>query len=237
MKNQYVGDINDYKKYGLLRILSRDGEIKTAICWMLTETDASADGQFIGYLLKPVKWRSFDPLLFDKLKRCTETLGNRNVHWVETMNIITSAVFYRELITDNTLERQRYFQQFHFIAQGSDLVFFDPDNGLEVKSKPYGRKDSCKYLYWQEMLSTFQNGHSILLYQHFRREKREEFIKNLSEEVCVRISVSEVIAFRTANVLFLLIPQSCHLSYFRKCAEEVKGIWTPQIKVTHYHYS
>ena len=38
-----------------------------------------------------------------------------------------------------------------------------------------------KYLYWQELLSTFRNGHSILLYQHFRREKREEFIKNLSE--------------------------------------------------------
>lgn len=234
MKNQYFGDINDYKKYGLLRILSGDGEIRTAICWMLTETDTSTDGQFIDYFQKPVKWRSFDPLLFDKLKRCMETLGNRGVHWVETMNIITSAVFYRELITDNTLERQRYFQQFRSIAQGSDLVFFDPDNGLEVKSRPYGRKNSCKYLYWQELLSTFRNGHSILLYQHFRREKREEFIKNLSEEVCVRISVSEVITFRTANVLFLLIPQSCHLSYFRERAEEVKRVWTSQIKVTYY---
>ncbi len=98
MKNQYFGDINDYKKYGLLRILSGDGKIRTAICWMLTETDISTDGQFIDHLQKPVKWRSFDPLLFDKLKRCMETLGNWDVHWVETMNIITSAVFYRELM-------------------------------------------------------------------------------------------------------------------------------------------
>ena len=234
MKNQYFGDINDYKKYGLLHILSGDGEIRTTICWMLTETDTSTDGQFIDYLQKPAKWRSFDPPLFDKLKKCMETPENRDVHWVETMNIITSAVFYRDLLTDNTLERQRYFQKFQSTAHGSDLVFFDPDNGLEVKSIPYGRKNSCKYLYWQELLCTFRNGHSILLYQHFRREKHEEFIKNLSEEICVRIPVSEVITFRTANVLFLLIPQSCHLSYFRGRAEEVKRVWTSQIKVSYY---
>ena len=39
MKNQYFGDINDYRKYGLLRILSTYGPIKTAVCWMLTPDD------------------------------------------------------------------------------------------------------------------------------------------------------------------------------------------------------
>jgi len=33
MKNQYFGDINDYRKYGLLRTLT-GGQIKTAVCWM-----------------------------------------------------------------------------------------------------------------------------------------------------------------------------------------------------------
>ena len=35
MKNQYFGDINDYRKYGLLRILTNGGEVDTAVCWML----------------------------------------------------------------------------------------------------------------------------------------------------------------------------------------------------------
>jgi len=234
MKNQYFGDINDYKKYGLLRTLSNDGEIKIAVCWMLTDADRISDGKFINYLNKPDKWKVFDPPLFDSLKSCCAKPENRNVLWAETTNIITSAVFYTNLVSDNSLERQQYFNQFLRIAEGCDLVFFDPDTGLEVKSKPYGRKDSCKYVYRRELLSTFRDGHSILLYQHFRREKREEFIKNLSEEVCVRISVTEVITFRTANVLFLLIPQSCHLSYFRERAEMVKRLWTSQIKVTYY---
>ena len=44
MKNQYFGDVNDYKKYGLLRGLSCDGAIKTFVCWMLTESDNRIDG-------------------------------------------------------------------------------------------------------------------------------------------------------------------------------------------------
>jgi len=39
MKNQYFGDINDYRKYGLLRGLSNKGEISTLVCWMLTENE------------------------------------------------------------------------------------------------------------------------------------------------------------------------------------------------------
>ena len=39
MKNQYLGDINDYRKQGLLRLLSGMGELKTGVCWMLTPDD------------------------------------------------------------------------------------------------------------------------------------------------------------------------------------------------------
>jgi hypothetical protein len=39
MKNQYFGDINDYRKYGLLRILSDEGSMRTGVCWMLTRDD------------------------------------------------------------------------------------------------------------------------------------------------------------------------------------------------------
>ena len=35
MKNQYFGDITDYRKYGILRVLESAG-IKTGVCWMLT---------------------------------------------------------------------------------------------------------------------------------------------------------------------------------------------------------
>ncbi|MCJ7618838.1 MAG: hypothetical protein MUP64_01300, partial [Anaerolineae bacterium] len=68
MKNQYFGDVNDYRKYGLLRVLTNGGEIKAAVCWMLTPDDGRGDGGFTSYLEQPDKWRHFDPLLFDHLR-------------------------------------------------------------------------------------------------------------------------------------------------------------------------
>lgn len=55
MKNQYFGDINDYHKYGLLRLLGGGGELATAVCWMLTPDDGRSDGGHTGYLHAPEK--------------------------------------------------------------------------------------------------------------------------------------------------------------------------------------
>jgi hypothetical protein len=41
MKNQYFGDINDYRKYGLLRMLHSTGDGRLLVAWMLTPDDGS----------------------------------------------------------------------------------------------------------------------------------------------------------------------------------------------------
>ncbi len=45
MKNQYFGDINDYRKYGLLRAIQSKGEARLLVAWMLTENDGSRDSR------------------------------------------------------------------------------------------------------------------------------------------------------------------------------------------------
>ena len=49
MKNQYIGDIGDYGKYGMLRYLEKSG-VKIGVNWYLTENDDSNDGKFTTYL-------------------------------------------------------------------------------------------------------------------------------------------------------------------------------------------
>ena len=39
MKNQYFGDVNDYRKYGLLRVLQREANLRCVVAWMLTPDD------------------------------------------------------------------------------------------------------------------------------------------------------------------------------------------------------
>ena len=81
MKNQFFADVNDYRKYGLLRTLVGTGEMKAAICWTLTNNDARTDGKFVDYLNHPGKWRKYDPHLFDTLALCMTNQLNRSVKW------------------------------------------------------------------------------------------------------------------------------------------------------------
>ena len=67
MKNQYFGDVNDYRKYGLLRGLVEERQ-KLGVCWMLTPSDGTSDGQKIRYLKEPERFRHLDPTLFDRLE-------------------------------------------------------------------------------------------------------------------------------------------------------------------------
>ena len=231
MKNQYFGDINDYRKYGLLRCLSNEGEIRIAICWILTADDKGGDGGKTAYLHQPDRYRSYDAQLFDSLATCLGDPANRSVAWAETSGILPGAVFYDRLLTDVAAARHSFFREFDAVARGCDLVFFDPDNGLETKSTPYGRRASHRYLYWRELSATYGAGHSVLVYQHFRREKRGPFIQAMSEQVCEHTGAPAVIPFRTGNVVFLLLPQPRHQDFFWHRAREVERAWGSQISV------
>lgn len=231
MKNQYVADINDYRKYGLLRTLSGSGKIRTGVCWMLTPNDNRTDGQFTRYLNSPGQWKQFDSPLFEHLADCIRD-GKRHVSRIESTGVLQNAIYHRDLLSDIPEERSRYFEDMHERLQGVDLLFFDPDNGLEIKSRPYGRKQSSKFLYWHELTHAFSAGKSILLYQHFIREKREQFITRLSSELCRRLDVPEVLSFRTPHVVFFLISQPEHAQHFEERTAVVAEQWREQIYVS-----
>ena len=74
MKDQYFGDVNDYRKYGLLRVLLSETGLTHTLCWMLTPSDGRSDGKFVDYLASPKRWQHLDPPLFEFLARATESL-------------------------------------------------------------------------------------------------------------------------------------------------------------------
>ena len=172
MKNQYFGDINDYRKYGLLRAMLGQS-VTTTICWMLTPDGGSSDGRQLAYLHEPERWRRFDPPLYDCLQRMIFDASlrrrSRNLRGFQRRGILRGAGFYDAILGDDQRDRQQYFEKLWRKAQGTDLVFYDPDNGLEIKSVPRGRKRSSKYLYWDEVVESAGRGHSVLIYQHFPR--------------------------------------------------------------------
>jgi len=237
LKNQYFGDVNDYRKYGLLRILTGGGKIKTAVCWMLTPNDNRGDGGFTAYLEQLGKWRDYggyDEDLFDHLKRCVLDHGLRNVSEIENSNLLPSCTFFSEVVPDERAARAAYHARALDTARGCDLVFFDPDNGIEVGTKPIGRKDSSKYLYWHEIDDFWKAGHSLLIYQHFPRLPRDAFIEGRARELIHKTGTPEVISFRTSHVVFFLVPRAHRREYFRVRSAEIAQRWGPQIRIGYH---
>ena len=179
MKNQYFGDINDYRKYGLLRSLTRSTQLNCMIAWMLTQDDGSTGGLITKYLEEAHRWEHHDPELYKGLQSLMSGSDNRAVRLIEQSNLLPNTRFYSNPISNDKHERQRWLDDLVQAANEADLVFLDPDNGMEVKSKPFGTAHSNKFAFWHEVNRLWDEGKSLLIYQHFIRENRGIFTQRM----------------------------------------------------------
>lgn len=230
MKNQYFGDINDYRKYGLLRCIIEVSQIPILVAWMLTPDDGSTDGKFTSYLDDPDKWERFDADLFRQLGDALLGSKQRNVSLLESTQLLAGADYFSRIVPDFSLHRQEWFELLLEQSRNFEMVFLDPDNGLEIKSRPYGRKHSSKFVFWREINTLWHAGKSLLIYQHFIRENRVAFIQRKLEELMEMTPGSLVEAFFTSHVVFLLALQPSHQQYHKKVVNMVEQRWDTQIQ-------
>ena len=206
MQDEYFGDVNDYRKYGLLRCLS-DGGFRVGVCWMYTPTDDSGQGKDIKYLDKPRKYRFRDPMLFDFLKKRVQA-NRRAIRELEAASgaLFPRAVFFSEQLPELPTDRRRYFERASVALRDADFLFFDPNVGLERPSRIYGR-ERLKYLFWREVDTVMRahRGASIAIFQHWPRQSRHELLARLSFTLGSRVEGTCVYAISSPHVLFLLV--------------------------------
>ena len=230
MKNQYFGDVNDYRKYGLLRAWQSTGEGSLLVAWMLTPDNGGRDGGFRSYLDAPRLWAKHDPDLFAGLGDLMRQAPQPSVSLIERSELVPRAQYHAATVPDGRLERDAWRSDLLRAASGVDLVFLDPDNGIEVPSKPVGRKGSSKYVTWQEVHAFWEAGEPLLIYQHYPREARERFAERLVSEMrrCTGACFTE--AFRTPHVLFLLAAQERHERRLLDLIPLLSKRWNGQIE-------
>jgi hypothetical protein len=226
VKHQYVGDISDYRKYALLRALSSGGTNRIGVCWMLTPDDGGADGGKLVYLGQPDRHRRFDPELFDILAHAASEPDRRRLQTIEDSGAIPGAAYYNETLPDDVAGRDAFMERCAAEFHDADLVFFDPDNGLEV-SLPKGRKNSSKYLYLDEAAALYEAGKSLLIYQHFPRVERKAFLAACTERLRGVAPGCAVWAFTTSHVVFLLLVHPESPARLAVAAVEACGRWEP----------
>lgn len=229
MKNQYFGDVNDYRKYGLLRALGSVTPLPIGICWLLTADDGRTDGEFRRYLQEPDRWRDYDPELYDHLRQLLVPGTSRSVSHARSWDLIPGATYYEAPLRDDTPSRNKYFEGAWAGLKECPIIFFDPDNGIEIPSKPIGTKDSAKYLYWREIERAYEAGHSLVLYQHFPRRARDAYTSRLAEQFAAHLGAPLVDSFRTSHVVFFLVARPEHAGAFGRAHEEIHNRWGGQI--------
>jgi hypothetical protein len=116
------------------------------------------------------------------------------------------------------------------VLEPASLVFFDPDNGLEVRSCPPGTKGSSKYLYWTELEQVYARGQSVLVYQHFPREGRSDFIQRVVAGLGERLDGAEIHALRTSHVVYFLAAHAKHELSVRAGLRAISQAWAGQIE-------
>lgn len=215
MKDQYVGDVKDFFKYGLLRALDGCG-LPQIMCWMLTGPDGTTQGLKIDYLRDP-RFRRFDPPLYDSMKSIVES-GDRRLTAIEESGLLT-ATFAPKV------------RDLWAIGPLPSLIFFDPDMGFEVKSVRRGSARADQYLFWADAKELFGRGHSLLVFQHWQRKRWEAVLPLIAERAEAEFGTVSVRGLLTRHgVAFVLLSQATHGDLDQRTVEFVER-WAPEVEL------
>ncbi|MFV0402261.1 MAG: hypothetical protein ACK5LX_16815 [Oscillospiraceae bacterium] len=181
MKNQYVGDIGDYTKFGFLRAFESAG-LHIGLNWYLTPDDSRSDGRHITYLDAPCDTPDFE--LYCILKQVVQN-NIRRVSELERVGLIRNAIYYNEpLDFSKTLDKMLFRAQWHSRAlaalSAQDVVLLDPDNGLEVKSTRPHHIHGNKFTAYKEVVDYYYAGASVIVYNHRDRSPQEKYLERFT---------------------------------------------------------
>ena len=179
MQDRYVGDVGDFGKYGLLKALARD-DLRLGVVWYLNpDAESNNDGELIGYL-KNRRLRPCDCVLFDQLEAIVDE-DDRKVEAIRRRAILPAGTsFFEKPLTFSDLpptaksrklaRRALYNEQAREAVSDADLVFLDPDKGLECPSVERWKKHGPEYVYLKEITPYLESGKSVLVYHHLTRK-------------------------------------------------------------------
>jgi hypothetical protein len=151
----------------LLRTLCGEPPLLSlGVVWYLVSDEPGPDGRHIGYLesADAHEFQDCDPKLYralQKVKACREVAA------IERSGVLRGAAFFSKPV--DTGNREAWLREALDAVAGRDLVFLDPDNGLEVKSTRLDSQRGGKFCGYEEVGTFLDAGASVVLYQHFNR--------------------------------------------------------------------
>jgi len=202
MQDRYAGDIGDFGKFSLLRRLFSAPEDRIGVVWYRYPDEShNDDGRHINYLHDPC-FMKCDAYLVKQLSYTVN--GQRSIAELESLRLLPDQTAYfsnildahlihpQQTIKDKTARkvlREQWLIDAVNAVSKCNIIFLDPDNGLEISSLPQlNRSKSGKYAYYSEVAEFFNYKNICVIYHHLNRNKphTEQIIfraKELKEKI------------------------------------------------------
>ena len=217
MKNQYFGDITDYRKYGILRAL-QECCVSIGVCWMMTPDKAgNKDGRITDY------GNGTDDALHKFLQKCIRE-DWRNVGELESSGLLPAAKYFSRPMPSFG-GRGDYFAAMRESFDDRELIFFDPDNGIAL-----GKTCNEKHLDLRQIARTWEEGFSALIIQFPNRNgSHDEQIIRAGKQLSGITGKKEAVSlfrFRQQKpVFFFMMAQDHHQEKMGKAQKLIKERW------------
>ena len=211
MQTRYLGDSHDFIKFALLRHVHSQCRLRLGVNWYLTRPEnvdrkGSSDGEMRHHLTHPA-WAGWDAELLDAV-RGFEVSEHRTLAALEASGILPpDTLFFDEPVA------QRDREGWHARATGAladaDLVFLDPDNGMEVKPQSMTGSRKAKYAYYAELRSYYERKQAVIAIQFAGRsdpiERGQTVRTKLASHLERPVSLPIVRGRVTPNILFVAL--------------------------------
>lgn len=241
MQDRYTADLGDFGKYGLLNALAADADadappLTLGVQWYrVPDENHLNDGKFTGYLRRTPaneeQFRACAPKLYDQLSRLVSK-GRRTLDAVERDAVLpaTTTYFSRPLTYDGLNpargRRAAHRAQWHADALDTlkrcDLVFLDPDNGLECAVSATASAGP-KYALISEAAAFAERGQSLAIYHHIGRRDsaRTQVVRQLRRlaSACPTSGAPFALRWhRGTSRVYLVVPSIAHAALLRRRA-------------------
>lgn len=222
MKNQYAGDVGDYTKLGILRGLENAG-FSIGLNWYLTPDEPEHSKTFTDG--KHTKFLEFDCDTPDIDLYCAlQKIGlsnNRTVARLERAKLFENTLFWNKILEGKS--RDKWHLEALKKLGKRDVIFLDPDNGLEVKStNPYS-KNGNKYTTYKEAADYYVQGATVIIYNHRDRKPENEYLKRFSQFIDMEETKNAKMFYLRASRYsvrdYLFLVQERHFSGLEKAID------------------
>jgi hypothetical protein len=208
MQIRHIGGVGDFGKFALLRHLMEGRRL--AVCWYLTgaSDETKSREKHFDYLTRPDAFRHLAPELYDWL---VVFAGRRDaladpLTALQSSGVLEHTVFIRREVPQKASLRSLWAESLLNSASGANLVFLDPDNGIE------GRRLTNKHAALSEIAALRQKDRVLIVGHHQSGRKAE--VKYLADRMkSLGFDMVEIVRLRlVTSRLYVILDQDAAMA-------------------------